>query len=272
MSLVPHTFFPRKMFDTDTWLSPFAHGQTALDMFDPFDPLDMQMNNAINWLSRPNFLPQLFQQPPVQQKYRITVDCAGYAPSDIKTEIQGGDKLLVSGQQGSDTKSDKTGDHKYHSFKKTFQLPKDVAVDKLTSFMTPRGVLVIDLPYKFDDQGAHLWPEVVKDAQGKETGVSLNVQLPECIDPSKVHVTVKDRDVVVRASQKFETPCGYSKVHYYRRNTMPESTNMRDIKCTLDDKHKMLVTAPIITDQQAHALSIADHCRHSVPIQCVHHK
>jgi len=275
MSLIPHTFFPRKMLDTNMWLRPFEFGPTtgALDMFDPFDQFDMQMNNAMSWLKRPDFLPSPFQQPMVPQKYRITVNCAGFDPKNIKTDIQG-DKLIVWGQEGDPSmKMDEEGDHKYHSFKKTFKLPEFIAKDKLTSFVTPRGILVVDMPYKMDEQGQHLWPQLVKDKEtGKETGVQLNMQLPECVDPTNVHVTVKDRDVIVRASQKNESTDGFTKMFYYRRNTMPETTNMQDVKCIYDNNHKLTVTAPLITDYHQHAHTLMDHSVHPIPIECCKQK
>lgn len=39
MSLIPHGFLPRSMFDMDLWHKPAHHGQSTLDLFDPFDEL-----------------------------------------------------------------------------------------------------------------------------------------------------------------------------------------------------------------------------------------
>lgn len=79
MSLIPHSVFPRKMMDMDSWMKPSQlwgdsslikpgslMGPSSLDMFDPFDELDTLMGRDINWLSKPEFLPAV--QPRVQQK------------------------------------------------------------------------------------------------------------------------------------------------------------------------------------------------------------
>jgi len=237
MALIPHTFFPRSAFDVDLWHRPFDFGPRALDVFDPFDELDMQTNSMVNWLERP-LLPQL-AQPRVPQKYRATVDCAGYSPKSIKTEIVG-DKLVVSGSEGDAARS-ADEDHHHRSFKRTFNLPKLVEKEKMTSFMTTRGQLVIDIPYKMDTSGqlaADMMPRVV-DGQ-----VQLDLQLPTGVDPAHVSVTAKDRDIIVKAEDHSETPNSFSNFYYYRRSTMPENTDMNGMKCVFD-QNKVHITAPI---------------------------
>jgi HSP20 family molecular chaperone IbpA len=244
MALIPHTFFPRSMFDVDLWHRPFDYGPRALDLFDPFDDLDMQLNSMVNWLDRPTGL--LPQQPRVPQKYRVTVDCAGYNPKSIKTDIQG-DKLIVSGEEGNKANGGNDEDYSHRSFKRTFQLPKLVEKEKMTSFMTKNGELVIDIPYKMDESGQTaegMWPRIVDTDDGHKQ-VNLDLQLPNNIDPSKVQVTAKDRDIIVKAEDKTESPNGYSKFYFYRRSTMPESTDMNGLKCTFDN-NKLSITAPFM--------------------------
>ncbi len=90
MSLISHSFFPRRFMDLDSWMRPMTPVQdmkqlnkpdyylkptdfdstlapTTLDMFDAFDELDTVMNNDIDWLHKPDFLPL---QPRVQQKVK----------------------------------------------------------------------------------------------------------------------------------------------------------------------------------------------------------
>lgn len=48
MSLIPHSFFPRSMFDMDQWHRPFSDmGLSTMDLFDPFDELDHMMGNKL---------------------------------------------------------------------------------------------------------------------------------------------------------------------------------------------------------------------------------
>jgi HSP20 family molecular chaperone IbpA len=242
MALIPHTVFPRSMFDVDLWHRPFEYGPRALDLFDPFDDLDMQLNSMVNWLDRPaNYA---FRQPRVPQKYRVTVDCAGYDPKSIKTSVEG-DKLIVSGEEGDEAKDGSDENYSHRSFKRTFQLPKLVEKDKMTTFMTRNGELVVDIPYKMDESGQtadSMWPQVVDTTDGHKQ-VNLDLQLPANIDPAKVHVTAKDRDIIVKAEDKTESPNGYSKFYFYRRSTMPENTDMKGLKCTFDN-NKLSITAP----------------------------
>jgi len=265
MALVPHTFFPRRDFDTDLWHRPQETGPRALDVFDPFDELDMQLNSMVNWLERPPA--QIMPQPKVPQKYRVTMECAGFDTKSIKCEIVAGDKLVVTCTEGDEFKSGSEEDHWHCSFKRTFELPKLTLLDaeKMTSFMTSQGTLVIDIPYRMDESGMtaeDLWPKVVESADGHKV-VSLDMHLPRHIDPSKVHVTAKDRDVIVKAEDKAEWPHGFAKFHFYRRSTMPQSTDMRELKCTWED-NKLSIRAPLKDQHHSH------HHHHSKMSDLVH--
>jgi hypothetical protein len=68
MSLIPHSIFPRRMMDLNSWMAPLKSdwsAATTLDLFDPFDELDTLMSQDIDWISKPEFLPI---KPDVQQK------------------------------------------------------------------------------------------------------------------------------------------------------------------------------------------------------------
>jgi len=244
MSLIPHTFFPRSAFDIDLWHQPFPIGSRAMDLFDPFDELDTQLNSMVNWLERPSHLRPELSQPKVPQKYRVTVDCAGFEPKSIKTEISG-DKLIVSGQEGARA-TNEGEDFSHRSFKRTFQLPALVEKEKMTSFMNNHGTLVIDIPYKMDTSGQKnedMWPKIVDTKDGRKEA-TMRMQLPLNIDPSKVQVTAKDRDIIIKAEDKTETPNNYSKFYFYRRSTMPESTDLSGLKCVYDN-NTLTITAPV---------------------------
>jgi HSP20 family molecular chaperone IbpA len=68
--------------------------------------------------------------------------------------------------------------------------------------------------------------------------------VPANIDPSKIQVTCKDRDVIVQAEEKLEKEDGISQTYYYRRSTLPETTNFDDLKCVLEN-NQLSITAPI---------------------------
>jgi HSP20 family molecular chaperone IbpA len=144
MALIPHTIVPRSMLDMDKWAQPIGHGSNTLELFDPFDQLDHMMSRNLQWLHRPDFgFPTL---PPVPQKYRIVVECAGFDPKSITTTI-GDNKLVVTAHE--EVKHD-TDNFSVKEFKKTYELPNNAESDKLVSFMTPDGNLVLEVPLRGD--------------------------------------------------------------------------------------------------------------------------
>jgi len=239
MALIPHTFFPRSLFGGTT--------MRDLDLFDPFDDLDMQMNQQLNNMF--HMLDRPLMAPPIMQKYRVTVDCAGYNPKSLKTEITG-DKLVVTGKEGDPAKSPDE-DHTHRSFRRTFNLPKLVEKSQMTSFVdNKRGgcTLVIDIPYKMDESGVldtQMMPKVIDTNDGHKA-INMDLKLPVSIDPSKVQVTAKDRDIIIRAEEKNETPNGYSTASFYRRSTMPENADIKHMSCVCHDGNQLSVTAPLV--------------------------
>lgn len=120
MSLLSHSFFPRSMFDMDLW-NPSLAGPSTLDLFDAFDDLDRMMSRNLIWLNEPETLRLSSPKQPVSEKYRITLDCQGFNPNSIKTEIKDNNKLVVSASEG---KPSATSDYSLREFRKTYDLPK----------------------------------------------------------------------------------------------------------------------------------------------------
>jgi len=246
MSLIPHGYFPRSAFDMDRWIDPSLGGPSTMDLFDPFDELDHMMSRNLQWLSRPDIPLAL---PSVPQKYRITLDCLGYSPASIKTDVKG-NKLTVSGKE--EIKDDR-GDFHVKEFKKTYTLPAHAEADKLASFMTRNGQLVIEMPLKEIAKHSNddLFPRVVDSSNGGKA-VQMKFHMPDNIDPSKVHVSVKDRDLIVKAEDKVEKPDGVSRFYYYKRTTMPENTDFNAMKCNFDANHTMSIDAPLDLNFRGH--------------------
>jgi HSP20 family molecular chaperone IbpA len=261
MSLIRHHFFPRSsLFDSDMWLRNPA---TSLDLFDPFDDLDRMIARNFQWLNFPNFLSTtlLPRQPRVPNKYRISVDCTGYSPKSIKIDASDDKKkLIVRGREGDDavpSHNNRDDDFSLRQFQKTFRLPENVELDKMASFMTFNSQLVIEIPLKQNEEAlihnqlSHKFelddhfPRIV-DAENNSKEVVMNMNVPHGIDPSKIKVTCKDRDLIVQAEDKQENPDQYSQTYYYRRCTLPENTDFNSLKCTLDSNgNKLRVQAPL---------------------------
>lgn len=215
MSLLQHGFFPRSMFDMDQWFRAPYQGPSTLDLFDPFDELDHTISRNLHWLNKPEFLNYMPLFPKVPQKYRITVDCAGYSPNSISTEIKDKNKLIIHGREES--KHDE--DFSIKEFKKTYHLPDNCESDKLVSFMASGGKLVIEVPLKETKQSpnADLFPQISENKEGGKS-VTMKFVLPENVDPSKASISVKDRDLIFRVEDKVEKPDKTSKFYFYKVN------------------------------------------------------
>lgn len=240
MSLIPHGFFPRSLMNMDKWMQPFG-ALSTLEAFDPFDELDQTMGRNLQYLNKPEFaVPAL---PRVPQKYRITLDCAGFSPSSIKTEWKD-NVLTVSARE--ELKCAETGDFSVKEFKKTYTMPVQAECDKMVSFMTGDGHLCIEVPLKETEfhSNTDLFPQIV-DENGSKL-VKMKFNMPANIAPENIHINIKDRCLVVKAEEKKIKSDGVSKFHYYKKTTLPENTDFESLKCNYDNAtHQISVCAPI---------------------------
>lgn len=217
---------------------------SSLDIFDPFDDLDNLMGRNMDWLSRPQLLgnrePML---PRVPNKYRVSVDCAGFRPKDVKTEVNAKNELIVQGKQ-EDAVDKQSGDFCKREFKKTYQLPANSQKDQMISFMSGNR-LICEVPLQETEEvkNVHLWPEQIKNEDGTMS-IQMAFNLPENIDPKKVNVSVKDHDLIVRIEDKVKKPDSSSQFHYYQRTTLPDRTKLDELKC-VQEGGKIICTAPI---------------------------
>jgi len=264
LNIIPHTFFPRSMFDMDSWLPQSSYSNTMLpfqssivpsmlDMFDPFDEVDRLMSRNLRWVDQPvGFLPPVDTLLPKEpHRHRISFDCAGFSPESIKTEVKdmnGKQQLCV---WGLDESGASTGDDfSRKEFRKCFTLPPNAQVDKLVSFMAPDGKFIVDVPLQaptsLPGQLSFL-PQIVDMPEGGKS-VKLALQIPENIDPSKVQVSVKDRDLIVKVEDKTETADAYSRVHIYNRTRLPDNTDFSALKCT-HENNQLNISAPLRANQ-----------------------
>jgi len=249
MALLPHSQFPRSMFDMDKWFNQALPGISTLDLFDPFDELDHTIARNMQWLNKPEFMPMLPMIPKVPQKYRVIVDCIGYSPASLKTCING-NQLVVTGRE--EVKHEGSDDFSVKEFKKTYNLPENCEKDKMVSFMAPHGELVVEFPLKESNfhLNTDLLPKIVDGPNGTKS-VELKFTVPQNIHPEHVHVSLKDRDLIVKAEEKVEKPDGVSRFYYYKRTTLPENTDFKQLKCNYDN-HKISVCAPLDMDFKSH--------------------
>ena len=237
MSLIPR-FFPRARFDLDNWFRP------SLDLFDPFDELDRTFSRNMFWLTRPSLFepfPSLWESKP-PEKYRINVDCAGYSPKSLTVEYKHGN-LHVNGREEV-----KTGDNDYSikEFKKSYKLPDNAEIEKLVSFYAG-GQLVIEVPLKNEQSSLaisqELCPQIIDGRDGSKQ-VALKCSVPKGIDPSKITVTCKDRDLIIKAEDKIEKSDGVSSSFYYKRCRLPENADLNALTCSFENNH-LAINAPV---------------------------
>lgn len=251
---IQHTFFPRSMFDYDVWNRPLTAGAgplTTLDLFDPFDTLDNSLVRNLIWIDQPDFLHQVLAPvvPKVPHKYRITVDCQGYQPASIKTELnEDKSKLIVSAREGDSKPEEADGDYSVKEFKRSYNLPDNVESDKMASFVTRDGKLVVEFPIK-EEEKPHpsetgLLP-VVSDAGDGIKKITVRFTLPNSVDPSEVKVTCKDRDLIVQAEHKSDKADEVSQFYFYRRSTLPENADIDALKCVLENNNMLAIEVPI---------------------------
>lgn len=231
MSLLPFDVFSRSMFDPTDIMSP------TWDVFDPFDVLDTTLASNLQWLNRPSMLEEMMM-PRVPRKFRVTVDCSGMRPESVKTSIENG-KLVVSGR---DESKDERGDYSVREIRRTFDVPSNAETDKLASFMTAMGTLIIEIPLKRQPEtstmgtlmGTDIVPKVVDKGAGHQA-VTMRVGVPKEMDPSKIKVTCKDRDLIIRADDEKHKQDRHTRVHYYQRVTLPENTDFNTMHCRLEN-------------------------------------
>jgi len=248
MSLVNLSSFPRSKFNSDSssWNNYSAThkvGPTSLDLFDSYDQLDHTVSYNLHWLSKPDFMPR-FVMPQVLQKYRIVCDIKGFNPGSVKTEFTTlGYHVVVHAKE--DARMD-DGDFFKKELKRTFDYPKEAITDKMVCFVTGHGQLVIEFPLKETSthRDADLFPKIVDNPSGHGKMCKLNFAVPAGISMERVDVAVKDRDVIIKAEDKFEKNDPTARFYFYKRTTMPENTDFTHLKCKWD-QHKLSIEAPL---------------------------
>lgn len=130
----------------------------------------------IIWISKPAAVdPSDIQKAP--RKHRIIVDCYGFKPSSIRTELKDKQVDVIAYEEDKRSKSN----FSIREFKRTFDIPSQAELDKLVAFLTKNGLLVIEVPLKPDKQ-FDLLPKVSEDGKS----VSYNFSVPENFDISKL--------------------------------------------------------------------------------------
>jgi HSP20 family molecular chaperone IbpA len=188
--------------------------------------------------------------------HEITLDCSGFNSESIKISTsEDKTKLVVFGQEKTDNlnEADVEKDFSLKEFRRTFQLPANVDVDKLKSRFDD-SLLVIGVPFKPNPENAKTNSPynncIVFENENGQKCVKFCLNLPEIIDADKVRVICKDQDVIVRAEDKIETSeGGVNQIFYYKRTSFPQNTDFQSLKCTFNEG-KLEIVAPLNTNDE----------------------
>ena len=87
----------------------------------------------------------------------------------------------------------------------------------MISFVTPVGQMVVEVPLKLETGTVEdLIPKIVETKEGTKR-VEMLCTLPAEINPEKVEITCKDRDIIIKGEDTQEKPDSVSRFHYYKR-------------------------------------------------------
>lgn len=230
-----HDFWRRPIIDFGP---TFLDLNDKLDLHDPFDELDLMAGNNLMWLHRPSMI-RTYVVPRQPEKYRVTVDCTGFNPNSIKTEVTG-KTVIVTAREEIRVDSN---NYSMKEFKKSYDLPVNAETEKLTSYVIGTEQLIIEVPLREERvlaQEIYVHPIVSEDKKF----VTMEFAFPEYLDPSKMSVVCKDNDLIIKADDRTGTWDRQSHFSYYKRVTMPENTNFYELKCKMD-KNVLSVHAPL---------------------------
>jgi len=256
------------------------------NIIDPF--LDQLMRRNLRWIGQPTraLQPQLRRRPkslltqrsmttlPVQrrrmqqqvqvqkttgrklgvlggvkmpQKYRILIGSTGVSPSALRTQVKCvGDQrhLIVFGPQTG------RGMQQGTPFKRSFTLPPQVDIKKMSKFVTPMGCFCVEFPFLEvpTSLGIQLRPQICKMPEGQV--VMVRVPIPEFVDPAKVQLQLKGKEIIVRFEERLVNCDIVQRVFYYNRVVLPEGVNVSQLKAK-SDKHRLIITAPVPTQAKS---------------------
>jgi len=227
---------------------------SPLDVFDPYDQLDQsQSHSHLHWLTRPESMRQRDQQPEVPRRYQIKVDCRGFEPNSLKTKVegstQGGIRLVVSGLEELGKRG--TDSFTLHEIKRSFKLPSTVDTKKMVSYMTKKGVLVIEFPVKQTTKVPH---HDTMQTNMKE--MLLKLEIPQGIDKNKIHLVIMGQDLILKCEDVTVTSDSAASIHLYERIRLPENTDLASLKCVKQLDH-LLVSVALLSHHVSRGMHVS---------------
>lgn len=258
--------FPRQLFDFDNFFG------RSLDLFDPFDEVDLashRMQSALQWLQDPPRLQQELcpvtghKKRPHTDKFRVTLDVNGYKPEDLSVKVVGR-KLFIEGKQ----EFREGEDFSVREMRKTYDIPENASFEHMTSFLTSKGTLVVEFPlvtetkqrddhqhqlqhvgdsvkqFNFDDFFKSAFePKISADNEkgGKKIDLSLDMT---GFKPEQIQIHLKDHDLVVQAESSAADKNHTARSYIYKAITLPPNIDVDHMRSFLHDGKRLIITAP----------------------------
>ncbi|CAF0882186.1 unnamed protein product [Adineta steineri] len=286
---VPVGRFPRHLFDFENFL-----GQ-SLDVFDPFDEVDLashRMQNALQWLQDPpraqrELCPVTGHKKRAHtDKFRVTLDVTGYKPEDLSVKVIGR-KLFIDGKQelrdGEDFST--------KEMRKTYELPDNASLEHMTSFLTAKGTLVVEFPlitvhkerddhhhqlqkygankkdFNFDEFFKSSFEPKITDSTetgGKKIDMSLDMT---GFKPNQIQLHLKDHDLIVQAESSATDKHHTGRSYIYKAITLPPNIDVEHMRSFLHDGKRLVITAPYyenVTDIPNVKIASLEHGNHGM--------
>jgi HSP20 family molecular chaperone IbpA len=263
---LPVGHFPRHLFDFENFLGP------SLDLFDPFDEIDLashRMQTALQWLQDP---PRLQRELcPVtghkkrshSDKFRVTLDVTGYKPEDLSVKVVGR-KLYIDGKQEFRDGED----YSVKEMRKVYDIPENASFEHMTSFLTTKGTLVVEFPlvtqtkerddhhhqlqkygdnvkeFNFDEFFKSAFePKICDDTEkgGKKIDLSLDMT---GFRPDQIQIHLKDHDLIVQGESSSSDKHHTARSYIYKAVTLPPNIDVEHMRSFLHDGKRLIITAP----------------------------
>lgn len=271
--------FPRQLFDFDNFFG------RSLDLFDPFDEVDLasdRMQSALQWLQDPPRLQQELcpvtghKKRPHTDKFRVTLDVHGYKPEDLSVKVVGR-KLFIEGKQELRDGED----FSVREMRKTYDIPENASFEHMTSFLTSKGTLVVEFPlvtetkqrddhqhqlqhvgdsikeFNFEDFFKSAFePKISADVEkgGKKIDLSLDMT---GFKPEQIQIHLKDHDLIVQAESSAADKHHTARSYIYKAVTLPPNIDVDHMRSFLHDGKRLVITAPY--HENAAAIANAKH-------------
>jgi len=263
---LPVSHFPRHLFDFENFLGP------SLDLFDPFDEIDLashRMQNTLQWLQDPpRFQRELcpvtgHKKRPHSDKFRVTLDVTGYKPEDLSVKVVGR-KLYIDGKQELRDGED----FSVKEMRKTYDLPENASFEHMTSFLTAKGLLVVEFPlitqakerddhhhqlkqygdnakeFNFDEFFKSAFePKISNDTEKGEKKIDLSLDMTG-FRPDQIQIHLKDHDLIVQGESSASDQHHTARSYIYKAVTLPPNIDVEHMRSFLHDGKRLVITAP----------------------------